>query len=99
MDLPSVKPLTDLEPNAPLSGDGWIGVTMNEKTLLKGFDRESLIPPWAALLSITALFTLAWLKEGEVLFKRKGLSSDDNKKDPVPTGLAGGLGGKDGPNV
>jgi hypothetical protein len=61
-----------------LSGNDWMGVKMTDSSVLKGLERQRLLPPWAALILVVGLLASAWLREGDIstknLFKKKGNS-------------------------
>jgi uncharacterized membrane protein len=51
-------------PGRPAAGDGWIGLRANGAYRVTSVEQQPLLPPWAALLLITATLLVAWRMEG-----------------------------------
>ena len=49
----------------PAVGSDWIGLRRNDRHIVNGFDRVSLMPPLLALLLVAGLVAMAWKQEAD----------------------------------
>jgi len=59
-----VPQIRRVAPGRPAGGEGWIGLRANGVYRVTSVEQQPLLPPWAALLLLTAALVLAWRMEG-----------------------------------